>query len=387
MEEKNAKVIAEKYKNGTCSPEELALIDQWYNQQTVSGRYPDVPQIQRSMDEVWSRIAINQPSKRTFWKSYVAVSAVVLAVLSTWYYTGNVADTSAQQVDAMPGRQQAVLTLSSGRAVQLSEKNGGLSFQKQTIQYTNGVPMLEYTPLLASHTAYQNYVFTNTLNTIEVPLGGNYQIILSDGSIVWLNSGSKLTFPTSFATASSREVSLSGEAFFAVSKDPEHRFTVNTRDQQINVLGTKFNVEAYPEQKNSKTTLLEGAVEIINMQAGEHFGKKIILTPHEQTHLDGKNISKEKVNTEKTIAWKDGLFVFNDDRLIDIMQILSRWYKVDIDYNSIPESRFNGQISKQVKLSEVLEMLEITGQATFKLENNVIRAYSKDSNINPETIN
>jgi len=116
------------------------------------------------------------------------------------------------------------------------------------------------------------------------------------------------------------------------------------------------------------------------MQVGEHFGKKIILTPHEQTYLDGNNIEKERVNPEKAIAWKDGLFVFNDDRLVDIMQTLSRWYKIDVDYNSIPDSRFNGQISKQAKLSEVLEMLEITGQVTFKLENNIIRTYAKNSN-------
>ena len=381
MEERKATVLAEKYKNGTCSPEEQVLIEQWYNQQEVSDRYPDIPHIQQSMDEVWKKMDIKNPSKRTNWKSYAAVSALVIGILSIWLYKAdNAIPVSAFQDDVIPGGQRAILTLATGQSIQLSAEHGGISFQNNTIKYEDGFPIWGYTPLLSSEPTSTNYILINTFNTLEVPLGGNYKIILADGSSIWLNSGSKITFPTTFSAKPSRRVSLSGEAFFAVSKDPAHRFTVTTKTQQINVLGTQFNVEAYPNQQNSKTTLLEGSVEIVNMQVGEHFGKKIILTPHEQTYLDGNNIEKERVNPEKAIAWKDGLFVFNDDRLVDIMQTLSRWYKIDVDYNSIPDSRFNGQISKQAKLSEVLEMLEITGQVTFKLENNIIRTYAKNSN-------
>lgn len=377
MEESKAKILAKKYKDGTCSPQERALLESWYNQLPTTDRHPDLKQIQSSMDEVWGRIHQEYKIKQTNWRPYAAAASLLLVGLVSLLYfkSKNLAPAELVQ-DAMPGQQEALLTLANGQRIQLSRTHRGISFAGSEIRYSDGLPMYSV-DLLLTRPAPHSYILQNDLNSIEVPIGGNYQIILADGSTVWLNSGSKLTFPSRFRPGTVREVSLSGEAFFAVSKDPKHRFSVYTKDQQINVLGTKFNVKSYPNQESSKTTLVEGSVEIVNTLSGAHYGKSVILKPNEQAELNNIGLTKSAATTEKNVAWKEGLFIFNDDLLEDIMLSLSRWYKVDVDYASLPLQRFNGYISKDVKLSEVLNMLEITGRSTFKLENNTIRAYPK----------
>lgn len=380
MIEKNAKVLAEKYKNGTCTPEERALVEQWYGQLPASERQSTASQIQYSMDSVWGAIQKEITPNRSNWRPYVAAASLLATgFLALWYYTNSTPKMQPSTADALPGRDEAILTLSTGQSVHLSQAHTGISFQEEEIKYTDGTRMTNTISLPTTPSGPFNYVIKSELNTIEAPLGGNYRVVLSDGSIVWLNSGSKLTFPSVFDQSAPRQVSLSGEAFFAVSKDPNRRFSVKTRDQQINVLGTKFNVESYPDQLSSKTTLVEGAVEIVNVQAGQNYGKTIILKPNEQSELNNQGFTKTTTNTAKAVAWKDGLFIFNDDPLKDIMAILSRWYKVEVDYNSLPNNHFNGHINKDVKLSQVLEMLEITGNSTFKLENNCIKAYPKEN--------
>lgn len=378
MEESKAKILAKKYKDGTCSPEERALVENWYNQLPTTDTHPDLQQIQSSMDEVWGRIQQGYNTKQTDWRPYAAAASLLVVGLFSFFYFKSYKSVPTEAVqDALPGQQEARLTLANGQRIQLSRTHRGISFIGAEIRYSDGLRLYNSVDPLLTGAVPHSYILQNDLNSIEAPIGGNYQIILADGSTVWLNSGSKLTFPSDFQSGTAREVSLSGEAFFAVSKDPKHRFSVYTKDQQINVLGTKFNVKSYPNQEPSKTTLVEGSVEIVNTLSGEHYGKKVILKPNEQVELNKVGLIKSTANTEKNVAWKEGLFIFNDDLLEDIMLSLSRWYKVDVDYASLPRQRFNGYISKDVKLSEVLNMLEITGRSTFKLENNTIRAYTK----------
>lgn len=377
MEESKAKILAERYKNGTCSPEERALVESWYNQLPTTDRHPNLLAIQSSMDEVWDRIQKSTIKRTRWWPYAAAASLLVVGLFSLLYFRNNKPISAELAQDALPGQQEARLTLANGQAIQLSTTQKGISFVGSEIRYNDGLRMYNSVDPLSKLSVPYHYILQDDLNSIEAPIGGNYQIVLSDGTTVWLNSGSKLTFPSHFQPGAAREVSLSGEAFFAVSKDPEHRFSVYTKDQQINVLGTKFNVKSYPNQESSKTTLVEGSVEIVNTLSGKHYGEKVVLSANEQAELNPVGLIKSAANTEKNVAWKEGLFIFNDDLLEDIMLSLSRWYKVDVDYASLPLQRFNGYISKDVKLSEVLNMLEITGRSTFKLENNTIRAYPK----------
>lgn len=276
--------------------------------------------------------------------------------------------------DALPGQADATLTLDNGQSLHLSGQHQGISFFQGHIRYADGLSIYASSKTFNQNYRKDNYIFNTKMNTIQVPLGGNYHIILADGSKVWLNSGSTLVFPSDFDNAPARRVILSGEAYFDVVNENDKQFIVETNDQLIHVLGTEFNVTAYPDQTNSITTLIEGSVEIVNTKQGENYGNRIVLFPKEQSEYSNNGFVKTTVDTKKTVAWKDGIFFFNDDKLDDIMQILARWYRVNVDYDSLPDSRFNGYISKQVNLSQVLEMLEITGGIKLNLINNTITA-------------
>lgn len=382
MNKNEAQRLIEKYRNGTCTPEEKIRLEQWYNTLAGSDRRPDLSHLQESMQKVWDTMSTSLDigyKKRNYVPYLVAASLLLVGFLSFFYLSNQsiVGKDSPIVHDATPGQADATLTLETGQALRLSGQHQGISFLQGDIRYADGVSIYYSSKILQQNSRKENYVFTNKMNTIEVPLGGSYHIILADGSKVWLNSGSKLIFPSNFNQGSSRDVSLIGEAYFDVVNENDKQFTVKTNDQLIHVLGTEFNVRAYPDQSTSQTTLIDGSVEIVNTREGKNFGSRMILSPEEQGEVSSQGFIKTTVDTQKTIAWKEGIFLFNDDKLTDIMQSLARWYRVDVDYASLPDSRFNGYISKQVNLSQVLEMLEITGNIHFKLENNTIKASPK----------
>jgi ferric-dicitrate binding protein FerR (iron transport regulator) len=206
------------------------------------------------------------------------------------------------------------------------------------------------------------------MNTIRTPAGGQYQIKLPDGTKVWLNASSIIKFPSSFAR-NFREVELEGEAYFEVAKmlynnNINIHFFVKNKEQQIEVLGTHFNVSSYPEDI-IKTTLLEGSVRVYSLISNS----SQVLKPGQQSQIVNGEIEIRAADTESSFAWKNGDFIFNNEELYSIMNKLERWYDIEVEYKgSVVPRRFSGAVSRSNNLSEVLRIMELTGKVKFEIE-------------------
>ncbi|MDB5120936.1 MAG: FecR family protein [Sphingobacteriales bacterium] len=300
---------------------------------------------------------------------WLKVAAVILAISSTALLLWNIqqSGTKNQPVIAKhirpaihPGSNKAYLTMANGAVIILNDsKNGKLATQSgvQISKAKDG--MLVYhqdaEQLLSAETA---------LNMITTPRGGQYQVVLSDGTKVWLNSASSLKYPPVFS-GKERKVELTGEGYFEVAKNAAMPFKVAVNGIDIQVLGTHFNVMAYTDEKAVKTTLLEGAVKLSN---GSHAA---FLKPGEQGILNEQQTSfnVKDVNVENEIAWKNGFFAFDDESIQTIMKEISRWYDVDVVFNEkIVRRNFGGTVSRFKDVAEVLRALELTGSVHFKVE-------------------
>lgn len=255
-----------------------------------------------------------------------------------------------------PACNCASLTTASGKEIKLDQENATDVLAQTGVKVRKtGEGQLVYTadPNVAGADA--------VMNTLVTPLGGKYKIQLSDGTVVMLNSGSSLEFPVGFH-GTERRVKLSGEAYFEVAKDAAKPFFVQTAASVTKVLGTKFNISSYAEDRLTSTTLLEGKVQF----SGN--GESAVLKPGEQASLNNAGLRVAEVNTEDAMAWKDGLFIYKNEELSVIMRQLSRWYDVDVDYSTVPDRRLFVRISRNVNLSEVLGQFALTSNLKFKVE-------------------
>ena len=212
-------------------------------------------------------------------------------------------------------------------------------------------------------------------NTISTPRGGQYQLVLADGSKVWLNAASTLRFPATFS-GTERKVELTGEGYFEVAKNATMPFKVGLENGvEVEVLGTHFNVMSYSDEEQVKTTLVEGKVKVLN---GEN---NVMLRPNQQAKFTKSNKSlvvDKDADVNKAIAWKNGLFDFDNDAITDIMRQLARWYDVEIQYSgNIVAQFYTGSIRRQVNISQVLFMLEQAGGVQFKIEGKKIIVKTK----------
>jgi len=258
--------------------------------------------------------------------------------------------------DVSPGRNTAVLTLANGTSINLdSAENGALTTQGNSkILKLNG---------LLSYNASNNKSTKGLYNTISTPRGGQYQLILADGSKVWLNAESSLRFPVSF-TGKERKVELLGEAYFEVAKNATMPFKVKVHGMEVEVLGTHFNINSYDNESMVRTTLLEGSIKINKNNSSS------LLKPGQQAQMNKSGEIKiiNNVDVEEAIAWKEGKFQFDRADIHAIMRQLARWYDVDVEYNGTVSSHFGGTISRDVNLSQVLNMLHLTGEVTFQIK-------------------
>lgn len=283
------------------------------------------------------------------------IAAAILVVLSIGYlgYTY-----LWKQADILPGRSLAILKLNDGREINLD------TLANQPIATAKGVQITKLAGDRIVYTRVSAVADTNLyLQTITTPLGGKYKVTLTDGTQVILNSGSTLTFPIGFNQAQ-RQVSLTGEAYFEVSKDAEHPFVVSSGREKITVLGTKFNLSAYPDDDFISTALLEGKVNCLDVKTNAN----LILHPGEAALIQNNQLSKSPVDVSNMAAWQQGFFAFENEELAVIMKRLSRWYQLDVDYKSIPEKRIYARINMQENLTTVLDMLSTTSGLKFKIE-------------------
>ena len=295
---------------------------------------------------------------RISWKKYVAAAAVLLVVGVGLLYKLRSPKTMPQQAklthDVAPGGDKATLTLADGSTITLDNaRNGVLAKQGNYEVDKTGNGQLVYH---ATETSGGSN--TPQLNTVTTPRGGQYHVVLPDGSGVWLNAASSIKYPTAF-TGNTRSVEITGEVYFEVTKNAAMPFIVKSARAEVQVLGTHFNIMAYNDEDAMKTTLLEGAVKITTTD-----GASGILKPGQQAILNSKNelsISND-VDVDDEVAWKNGLFQFRDADIRSIMRQVSRWYNVDVIYQgNVPVKQYTGRISRNVKASALLNMLKYTG--------------------------
>lgn len=310
---------------------------------------------------------------------YAAVLLMILSV-SVFFYKrkklqqhnlGTSPTSSAKhKTEIHPSKNTAILTLSNGTKIDLEDVIAGRASSDAKINITKIADgQLVYTVTDPSQNSIEGSG-TPEENTISTPRGAQCQINLPDGSKVWLNAESALKFPVAFV-GNDRVVELTGEAYFEIkplykgrAKMPfKVRSSTKELSQEVEVLGTHFNVKSYPNEASVKTTLLEGSVRVANLG----LTKRNILTPGQQSTITPKNIQISDADLEEVLAWKKGDFMFSHSSLKDIMRQLERWYDVDVNYDHVPNSYYYGLISRKVPLSDVLEMLEMTGDLKFKI--------------------
>jgi ferric-dicitrate binding protein FerR (iron transport regulator) len=312
--------------------------------------------------------------RRQWWK--FAAAALVLFTAGAGAYwlsrshtsTSIVQQHSSSNAAIQPGGNKAILTLADGSTISLNEaQNGTLAQQGSTrvVKLANG--QLAYqVPGATAATA-------NLYNTIVTPRGGKYHITLPDGSQVWLNAASSLHYPTAFSGAA-REVTLTGEAYFEISENAAMPFRVRVNNMQVDVLGTHFNVMAYTDEEAIHTTLMEGSVRVSNPTSTNHTSSNptsAILSPGQCAslyHNNGTLKVQRHVNTEEAIAWKNDLIQFAGTDIRAAMRMIARWYDVEVEYRgNIPNAHFRGGLSSNAPVSQVLNMMQQTGEAHFEI--------------------
>ncbi len=363
------KILVNRYINKQLTDDELEL----FVQLTKEGKLDDhllaamskEGDISESDQEDYDR---QTKTKRLWYK--LTAAAVVLVVLSVGlysYFNNNIIAGNKQSVyakhDAEPGGDKATLTLADGTEISLTDAGNGQIAKQAGVAITkNASGQLVYTVV---ETGKKEMAY----NTITTPRGGQYQVNLPDGTQVWLNAASSIKFPTSFANASNRKVELKGEAYFEVFKNKKLPFIVVTDKQEVEVFGTHFNINSYDDETSVKTTLLEGSVKV-SLLSGGNKGTSRFLKPGEQASVEYQTRSLKigKANIDQVMAWQKGYFHFEGDDLQSVLRQLSRWYDVDVVYQlSHNDDEFMGDIPRNVKLSEVLKILEFGG-VHFKIE-------------------
>jgi transmembrane sensor len=264
-----------------------------------------------------------------------------------------------QPAQILPGSSKAYLTMGNGKVIYLSNATNGVLAKINTgnvLKPHNGQIVYKANTSTANDQAI-------TYNTLTTPKGGEYQVVLPDGTKVWLNAASSLSYPTAF-TGNERHVKLTGEAYFEVAKNKAKPFFVTINDVQVRVLGTHFNIEAYSDDSEIKATLLEGSVQVTKNKS------ESLLKPGQQAVINNNsnNITVADANIDDVMAWKNGYFIFDHDNITGIMKKVSRWYDVDIEYNgNYDDQKFGGTFYRSKNIAELLQHLEKVGKVHFTI--------------------
>ncbi|WP_345950722.1 FecR domain-containing protein [Mucilaginibacter sp. PAMB04274] len=373
---KDIQKMIEKYVAGTATAEEAAFVESYYAYQDRN-EVPDISADEKealrkeTFENISNQLNATPQTKKRIINIYrYATAAAVLLVATTTAYlflhraspSNKLENVSVKKpLDVMPGSNKAILTLADGSTMILDDKaDGNLKELPGLIITKTHKGELVY-KVLSKQSSEQ----VTTINTVTTPKGGQYQVVLPDGTRVWLNAASRLTYPQVFA-GKTREVKLEGEGYFEVSKNKAMPFHVFTGNQDVEVTGTHFNINGYMDDGSINTTLLEGGITL------HHHGRSQKIIPGKQANVSTNPfaIKVQTVDTEEVVAWKNGLFEFNNASLRQIMSQLERWYDIKVDYSSLPAKRYNGMVPRSANLSRVLKMLEVTGNIKFEIQNN-----------------
>lgn len=389
METNKSKIdqLLQKYKEGNCSLEEI----EWLQHALSATDIGDQDAIDQAivtsllqpsaagkMSESRQKIVLgnikkqiqqgteerDKPKFSIVWPYWAAAACLLLFIFTMLFWQQQTSPVQADinlvrmqdttGVVVKPGGNSATLRLANGTLLELDKQASGI-VMGESITYENGKS------IAAAALDKQGMAADPSKVVLELatPLGGIYQITLPDGTKVWLNAGSSLKYPMSFAK-NERRVSLEGEAFFEVTKDSARPFKVLSKGQEIEVLGTAFNVNAYPDNTVIKTTLVNGKVKLSNHK---RYSEAIYLLPGQQsTNSNNGKIQLANVDTAPFTAWKEGLFYFDETPLSDALQQIGRWYNVEVKYKGeVPQTHFYGRIKRSKPLRDVLDVLEEGG--------------------------
>ncbi|MDP2114670.1 MAG: DUF4974 domain-containing protein [Bacteroidota bacterium] len=375
-------IIWKKIHNQT-SEEEETLLKQWLSENSAHRKYyasalhyytngsqfaNSPAELKKALRNIHRKAGIFSPARNT---RIIAITSIAASILFLIYFQFLKLEINPetlgveQQVQSIvPGSNKAVLILADGTEHDLTS-DGNTFTDADGTEIKNTGNSLEYSSKNALSTEIK-------YNTLKIPRGGEYFLILSDSTKVWLNSETTLRFPVQFA-ADVRSVELIGEAYFEVKKNTKVPFLVTSGNQSIKVLGTQFNVSSYPENQNIYTTLVEGNVEVL-MSSNPQIN--LILKPSEQSILDCNNnkIQKRTVDVNQYVAWKDGRFVFREQPLEEIMGTLSKWYDVQVVFSNERDKKlmFTGNLERYANFGDILAKIEKTNEVSFNIENNII---------------
>lgn len=356
--------LASRISDGAASDEEIRrynVIYHHFQQSTATSMEKEEANLlgEQMIETINGRLF---PSKRVnlrLWITRIAASLVLIgSVTAGFYFLSGSLKTHDEQIVVVPGGNKAILTLANGKKIILDKAHGVLHKEAHIAVANASNGMISYERL--------NSILNGTeleYNTIETPRGGTYRINLSDGTKVWLNSASKLRYPVVYPKGE-RVVELEGEAYFEVEKDRSQPFKVKSKGQVVEVLGTHFNVNGYNDEPFIKTTLLEGSIMISTAK------NKMILKPmQESINRNGELSGQQAADADQAIAWKNGYFQFDDENLESVMRQISRWYDIEVVFVGKPSiQKFNGVISRSKSIKMTLEIMQATGNVSFKIE-------------------
>lgn len=360
-----------------ASPENALLLEKLQNEDHIKAELDFLSTI--NSYKAWQNVVLRANKMPLTHKVYLLLqkwkyAAVILMGLSVSVILYKWSDNNIQQPlqtaqiiryknDIPPGTDKAQLILADGSVLVMDGHTSGIVKNFAGLRITSNHGLLSYQRANSPKNAQEQY------NTIVTPAGCKYQVTLPDGSMVWLNSESSLKFPVVFNHAE-RKVYLTGEAYFEVAKNKHKPFKVFTSTTVVRVLGTHFNVNAYTNEKAIKVTLLEGSVKISNGLQSK------LIAPGEQACVNSNEpkvqattINVQATDVNESVAWKNNQFLFDSEDVESVMKQIARWYNVEIEYrDGIPQTHFTGSISRNNNLSQILNMLELTGGVHFNID-------------------
>lgn len=394
MDNKDPKDLLLRYRSGTCNEDEKRLVEDWYASYNTNITSASFEEAEAARLEVLSLLPQpNKPSKKTLWPLLggiaVACSLLIYYGINTFFIEEKIQKPKTETLvnDVKPGSNRATLILPNGKSINLTDaKDGELASEQgvKIIKTGDGQLLYQFNPDAVHATGpidsmpkiagKVNFAKESGLNTVMTPTGGQYHIVLPDGTVVWVNAGTILKFPSTFENMSERRVHLSGEAYFEVRQiksvlNMKRRarkipFIVQTNNQEITVLGTHFNVNTYDNKGAIKTTLVEGLVKVSSAS------ETVTIKPGQVAINTSSGLVVKKADVEMAVAWKNGDFMFSVESLGDIMKKIARWYDVEVIYTdrNLQGKPFSGTISKYRNISEVLDLLQLTGEVKFKIQ-------------------
>lgn len=359
---KKSKIIElfQRYKNGECTEEEIQLLKEWIERGKFNSPELSENKILEDLEIIEPFLPLVRSKNKHFLTrhliGYAASLTLIFGLLYYFYQRSININSSESEIELLslePGYNQAILKLADGSNILLDSlpENELINIDNAVVK-VNNKGQLEYLSGFSPRKDKINHIIT--------PKGGQYEIILPDGSHVWLNSDSKLSFINNFDQEDERHITLEGEGYFKIHKNPDQPFIVSAAGQHIKVLGTEFNVNAYNDNDFIKTSLVEGSV-LFNQNK---------LVPGESAVFKGKKTKIYQENVENVIAWKNGYFVFFEETLEEAMKKIARWYNLNISFED-PETKsilLGGSISRFENARRVFEMIEKAGNVKMRIK-------------------